>query len=295
MLPSPRRPIAFAPRPDMPSPRRPPPGLASARRTDAAPTRPAVEWRPTGPAASSSASASEKQRLLRLQEELLAQSARFSTACTTMKDDLALTKLKEHLLQDRVHAPDTNQKLQLRLTAAEAELAELRRILVEQSRRSKQLSTQNVKLQLSVATLREKYASERAARERLTREFNASRLALLLRLAHAKADTNSMRRDASSMLEYAMEVVGSEDPRMVPGYREAFGLRAMVAASSTEPPAAYDDMFSGPPGGGIDEHVPSKKPPRLEDAFVGRPGGGIDEHVPGPVPPRYEDAFVKRL
>lgn len=230
--------------------------------------------------------------ILRKTNESLQESCEgLSRRCVQLEDDLKQSRLREKFLQDRLYHPDDGQQLAMKVASAEAEAAELRRILTESSQKKEQLSQQTVKLQWQLAMSRDAEKAQRASMDKLRKEFQASRLALLVRMAQAQAERDAIERDANRLREWAisaMEGCGL-DPRDVEGYEEAFIRRPGPAEKlDNRRPRNYEQMFDPEAFdvGGASRFVPREVPNDYLDPFD--PGqldvGGASVFVPAEKP-----------
>lgn len=129
------------------------------------------------------------QRKYKLTESLHRNFQALKTHCAALEDTLYETHLRHEYLQAgaTTAVPDESRKLVMKLAAAQAEAAELRKILATEARRSKAQGARIAQLQCTLSWRRDQLQRERDEKEQLTRDFHASRLALLLRLARAQA------------------------------------------------------------------------------------------------------------
>ena len=148
--------------------------------------------------------------------------------------ELSRCKINEEVRKHELARTDPSsiRVLSARAQMAEAQLAEMDSRTNEAERRCEKMTHQCMQLQ---AQLAESQRRERLAMnelERRTNEFNASRLALLIKCARANHERTCMERDALGLREWAVDMLGADslDPREEPGWDDAFAEASVIEA-----------------------------------------------------------------
>ena len=276
-----------------------PPGLPpSTRPLGPPPGLPHTSWRPN--AADVGAAVTTGPQVLRRANDALQETCEgLSSNCLRLEQELKQSRLENKYLKERLYHPDDGKQLAVKMEASKAEAAELQRILTEEARKHKQQQENNMRMQWQLAMARDAEKAQRAALERLQKEFSSSRLALLVRVARAQSERNEMERDATRVRDWAVRALeeGGLDPRTVEGYEEAFTRRPGPEEEvSRKPPQNFEDMFdmAAFDVGGASAFVPREPPRDYDDMFdPDQAEYSAKEFMPQAPPATYEQMFTR--